>query len=127
MVSYTTRNPRTECLSGYAVFARTCCRQPSPSIDLAELSIFLPRDHPPDTLEIFLFLSCLSYPAGIDGGGFQTYEELESREEGAMAHDWERYSDDGPERSAGSWTEAIFATLVLVVLLASAIIALSLV
>ncbi len=44
-----------------------------------------------------------------------------------MAHDWEHYSDDSPERSAGSWIEAIFATLVLVVLLASAVIALSLV
>ena len=44
-----------------------------------------------------------------------------------MAHDWERYSDDSPEQSVGSWTEAIFATLVLVVLLASAVIALSLV
>ena len=44
-----------------------------------------------------------------------------------MAHDWERYSDDGPKRSAGSWTEAIFATLVLVVFLVSAVITLSLV
>jgi hypothetical protein len=42
-----------------------------------------------------------------------------------MAHDWDQYSDDSPERSVGSWTEAIFATLLLVALLASAVITLS--
>lgn len=107
-------------------FASACCsRQPSPLIDLPELSIFLRRDHPPDILKMFLFLSCLSHLVGIDGGGFQTDEELEPWV--AMVHDWERYSDDGPVRSAGSWSEAIFATLVLLVLLASAVITLSLV